>query len=71
MVGLRYWITVLANRTTLADNTTLNDTRIATIAQMFMDKPEDCYRRYTDLTYMLKTTFNIHHKNERYKTYET
>jgi hypothetical protein len=38
---------------------------------MLMDKPEDCYRRYTDLTYMLKTTSNIHHKNERYKTYET
>jgi dolichyl-diphosphooligosaccharide---protein glycosyltransferase len=34
-----YWITVLANRTTLADNATLNETRIATIAQMFMDKP--------------------------------
>jgi dolichyl-diphosphooligosaccharide--protein glycosyltransferase len=36
-----YWITVLANRTTLADNATLNHTRIATIAKMFMDKPED------------------------------
>ena len=34
-----YWITVLANRTTLADNATINGTRVATIAQMFMDKP--------------------------------
>ena len=34
-----YWITVLANRTTLADNATVNETRVATIAQMFMDKP--------------------------------
>ena len=34
-----YWITVLANRTTLADNATLNDTRIATIANMLMDNP--------------------------------
>jgi dolichyl-diphosphooligosaccharide--protein glycosyltransferase len=36
-----YWITVLANRTSLADNATLNATRIATIANMFMDKPAD------------------------------
>jgi dolichyl-diphosphooligosaccharide--protein glycosyltransferase len=36
-----YWITVLGNRTSLADNATLNDTRIATLAKMFMDKPED------------------------------
>jgi dolichyl-diphosphooligosaccharide---protein glycosyltransferase len=34
-----YWITVLANRTTLADNATINGTRVATIAKMFMDKP--------------------------------
>lgn len=39
-----YWITVLANRTSLADNATLNDTRIATIANMFMDKPADGVR---------------------------
>ena len=36
-----YWITVLANRTSLADNATLNATRIATIADMFMNKPAD------------------------------
>jgi dolichyl-diphosphooligosaccharide---protein glycosyltransferase len=36
-----YWITVLANRTSLADNATLNATRIATIANMFMNKPAD------------------------------
>jgi dolichyl-diphosphooligosaccharide--protein glycosyltransferase len=36
-----YWITVLGNRTSLADNATLNDTRIATIAKMFMEKPEN------------------------------
>jgi dolichyl-diphosphooligosaccharide--protein glycosyltransferase len=31
-----YWINVMANRTTVADNATLNDTRIAEIGQMFM-----------------------------------
>ena len=36
-----YWITTLANRTTLADNATINRTRIATIAQMFMENPEE------------------------------
>jgi len=36
-----YWITTLSNRTSLADNGTLNQTRIQTIAKMFIDKPED------------------------------
>ena len=31
-----YWINVMSNRTTVADNATLNDTRIAEIGQMFM-----------------------------------
>lgn len=31
-----YWINVMGNRTTVADNATLNDTRIAQIGQMFM-----------------------------------
>ncbi len=35
-----YWITTLANRTSLADNATINQTRIATIAKMFIDKPD-------------------------------
>jgi dolichyl-diphosphooligosaccharide--protein glycosyltransferase len=36
-----YWITTLGNRTSLADNGTLNSTRIQTIAKMFIDKPEE------------------------------
>jgi dolichyl-diphosphooligosaccharide---protein glycosyltransferase len=36
-----YWITTLANRTTLADNATTNKTRIATIAKMFMENQEE------------------------------
>jgi len=31
-----YWLTVMGNRTTVADNATLNGTRIATIGRMFM-----------------------------------
>ncbi|MBM3897072.1 MAG: hypothetical protein FJ358_00890 [Thaumarchaeota archaeon] len=31
-----YWITVMGNRTSLADNATINSTRIATLARMFM-----------------------------------
>ena len=36
-----YWITTLGNRTTLADNATINQTRIETIAQMLMSEPEN------------------------------
>lgn len=35
-----YWITVMGNRTSLADNATINSTRIATIGRMFMS-PEN------------------------------
>jgi dolichyl-diphosphooligosaccharide--protein glycosyltransferase len=31
-----YWLNVMGNRTTVADNATLNETRIAAIGQMFM-----------------------------------
>jgi dolichyl-diphosphooligosaccharide--protein glycosyltransferase len=36
-----YWITTLANRASLADNATINQTRIAELAKMFIGKPED------------------------------
>src|ERR687885_280102 len=36
-----YWITTLGNRTSLADNGTINQTRIQTIAKMFIEKPAD------------------------------
>lgn len=36
-----YWITTMGNRTTLADNATINQTRISALAQMFIEKPED------------------------------
>ncbi|MDW0120600.1 MAG: peptidylprolyl isomerase [Nitrososphaeraceae archaeon] len=44
-----YWITTLANRTSLADNATINQTRIATIAKMFMDQTENGLKIAKDL----------------------
>jgi dolichyl-diphosphooligosaccharide--protein glycosyltransferase len=35
-----YWITTMGNRTSLADNATINQTKIATIAKMFIESPE-------------------------------
>lgn len=44
-----YWITTLGNRTSLADNATINQTRIATLAQMFIEEPDEGIRIAKDL----------------------
>ena len=44
-----YWITVMGNRTSLADNATINSTRIATLAQMFMSPEQEGVRIAKDL----------------------
>jgi len=44
-----YWITTLGNRTSLADNATINQTRISTIAKMFMDQTENGLKVAKDL----------------------
>jgi dolichyl-diphosphooligosaccharide--protein glycosyltransferase len=44
-----YWITTLGNRTSLADNATINQTRIAAIAKMFMDQRENGVKIAHDL----------------------
>jgi dolichyl-diphosphooligosaccharide--protein glycosyltransferase len=44
-----YWITTLGNRTSLADNATLNQTRIATIAKMFMSDEQSGVKIAQDL----------------------
>ena len=44
-----YWITTLGNKTSLADNATLNQTRIATIAKMFIDQKENGIKIAQDL----------------------
>jgi dolichyl-diphosphooligosaccharide---protein glycosyltransferase len=44
-----YWITTLGNKTTLADNATINQTRIQTIAKMLMSEPETATQIAQDL----------------------
>jgi dolichyl-diphosphooligosaccharide---protein glycosyltransferase len=44
-----YWITTLANRTTLADNANINETRVGTIAKMLMEEPNDGVKIAQDL----------------------
>jgi dolichyl-diphosphooligosaccharide---protein glycosyltransferase len=44
-----YWITTLGNRTSLADNATINQTRIAALAKMFIDDPEGGIKIAQDL----------------------
>lgn len=44
-----YWITTLGNRTSLADNATINQTRIANIAKMFIDQKENGIKIAQDL----------------------
>jgi dolichyl-diphosphooligosaccharide--protein glycosyltransferase len=44
-----YWITTLGNRTSLADNATINQTRIATLAKMFIDEQEGGIKIAQDL----------------------
>jgi dolichyl-diphosphooligosaccharide--protein glycosyltransferase len=44
-----YWITTLGNKTSLADNATLNQTRISTIAKMFISDEESGIKIAQDL----------------------
>src|SRR5437867_3144870 len=44
-----YWITTLGNRTTLADNATINSTRIATIAKMLVSDEQSGLKIAQDL----------------------
>ncbi|WP_415310661.1 peptidylprolyl isomerase [Candidatus Nitrosocosmicus sp. FF01] len=39
-----YWITTLGNRTSIADNATINQTRIETIAKMFISPEEEGWK---------------------------
>jgi len=44
-----YWITTLGNRTSIADNATINQTRIETIAKMFISPEEKGWKIANDL----------------------
>lgn len=50
-----YWITTIANKTTLADNGTLNSTQISLIGQMFMSNETDALKflKKYDATYIV------------------
>lgn len=44
-----YWITTLADRTTLADNATISTKRIQDIARMFLSSPEEGWKKLQDM----------------------
>lgn len=56
-----YWITVIANKTTLADNGTINGTQIAEIGKMFMSNETEAIkilRRYNVTHVVVYVTFD-------------
>lgn len=54
-----YWITTVGNRTTLADNATINSTRIQEIAKMFMNTPEEGIEKASRLKVNYILTFVV------------
>ena len=44
-----YWIQTIGNRATLADNSTLIDHRIKTIAKIFFESPDDAWKSLTQM----------------------
>ena len=75
-----YWISTLAERKTLADNSTLLDWQIRKIAAMYMSTPEDAWRILmsdtdtnvgsyyvtlpTDITHPTRPTDNVYDENQ-------
>jgi dolichyl-diphosphooligosaccharide--protein glycosyltransferase len=54
-----YWITTLGSRTTLADNATLNQTRIETIARMFVSDEQSGLKIAQDLQADYILVYNV------------
>jgi len=44
-----YWITTIADRTTLIDNATINQTQIKKVAKIFLSTPDDAWKQLTDM----------------------
>jgi len=44
-----YWITAIADRTTLIDNATINQTQIKKVAKVFLSTPDDAWKQLTDM----------------------
>jgi len=44
-----YWITAIADRTTLIDNATINQSQIKNVAKIFLSTPDDAWKQLTDM----------------------
>lgn len=44
-----YWITAIADRTTLIDNATINQAQIKKVAKIFLSTPYDAWKQLTDM----------------------
>ena len=44
-----YWITAIADRTTLIDNATINQAQIKKVAKIFLSTPDDAWKQLTDM----------------------
>ena len=44
-----YWITAIADRTTLIDNATINQTQIKKVAKIFLGTQDDAWKQLTDM----------------------
>jgi len=44
-----YWITAIADRTTLIDNATINQAQIIKVAKIFLSTPDDAWKQLTDM----------------------
>ena len=44
-----YWITAIADRTTLIDNATINQSQIKKVAKIFLSTPDDAWKQLTDM----------------------
>ncbi len=66
-----YWITVMGNRTSLADNATINTERIAKIGRMFMSEEAESIKILKELKadyvviYIVGQTFTLNENNQR------
>ena len=44
-----YWITAIADRTTLIDNATINQVQIKKVAKIFLSTPDDAWKQLTEM----------------------
>ena len=44
-----YWITAIADRTTLIDNATINQSQIKKVAKIFLSTPDDAWKQLTNM----------------------